>query len=71
MKFLDQLIADFASFVWGLPLVILLIGVATFYLYKYGDEHEIEEKLKHENLIGCIKKCPETSVRCITLCEMY
>ncbi|AUC81744.1 sodium:alanine symporter family protein [Lacinutrix sp. Bg11-31] len=31
MKELDQFIADFASFVWGLPLLILLIG-GGFYL---------------------------------------
>ena len=31
MKVLDQFIADFASFVWGLPLLILLIG-GGFYL---------------------------------------
>ena len=32
MEFLEQLIADFASFVWGLPLVILLIGGGLYLL---------------------------------------
>ena len=32
MKFIDQLIADFASFVWGLPLIILLIGGGLYLL---------------------------------------
>jgi AGCS family alanine or glycine:cation symporter len=31
MTKIDQFIADFASFVWGLPLLILLIG-GGFYL---------------------------------------
>lgn len=32
MQKLDQLIADFASFVWGLPLIILLIGGGLYLL---------------------------------------
>ena len=32
MDKLDQLIADFASFVWGLPLIILLIGGGLYLL---------------------------------------
>ena len=32
MKQLDQLIAEFASFVWGLPLLILLIGGGLYLL---------------------------------------
>jgi AGCS family alanine or glycine:cation symporter len=32
MKQLDQLIADFASFIWGLPLLILLIGGGLYLL---------------------------------------
>ncbi|HEY5689236.1 MAG TPA: alanine/glycine:cation symporter family protein [Yeosuana sp.] len=31
MRFIDKIIADFASFIWGLPLLILLIG-GGFYL---------------------------------------
>ncbi|MDO6597442.1 alanine/glycine:cation symporter family protein [Oceanihabitans sp. 2_MG-2023] len=33
MKILDQFIADFASFVWGLPLLILLIGGGLYLLF--------------------------------------
>ena len=31
MDFLDKIISEFASFIWGLPLLILLIG-GGFYL---------------------------------------
>ena len=36
MAALDQFIADFASFVWGLPLLILLIGGGLFLLFYSG-----------------------------------
>lgn len=36
MATLDQLIADFATFVWGLPLLFLLIGGGLFLLFYSG-----------------------------------
>lgn len=36
MEKLDQLIADFASFVWGLPLLVLLIGGGLFLIIYSG-----------------------------------
>ena len=32
MTFIDKIIADFASFIWGLPLLILLIGGGLYLL---------------------------------------
>jgi len=34
MKALDQFIANFASFVWGLPLLVLVLGGGLFFIFK-------------------------------------
>ena len=34
MKFIEEIISDFASFIWGLPLLILLIGGGIYLLIR-------------------------------------